>query len=287
MRSLLKIGEFSRLARVTVKTLHLYDRLGLLPPAQVDLDTGYRLYSLDQLPRLNHILVLKDQGFSLGEVGHLLDEEPSPEEMQRILRRKRHELEQQMKLVQEQLVHVDVRLQHVERAGLTALYDVTLKQVEPITVASVRGMEPTVMSMVNRTYEITDLVRSSRVKVVGPTLALFYHEGFREFDLDVELAVPIASTGAMDIPTSSGKHVRVRELKEPVRVASLLWQGDGPPLNETYAAIESWIQANGYRVSGQRREIYLRDGPPRQKVFEIQYPIRVSTTASLHCTQTP
>ena len=56
---MLKIGDFSRLSRVTVKALRYYDEIGLLKPVEVDRFTGYRYYSVDQLPRLNRIIVLK------------------------------------------------------------------------------------------------------------------------------------------------------------------------------------------------------------------------------------
>lgn len=67
----LKIGDFSRLTFVSVKTLRYYDELGLLRPVRVDEFTGYRYYSADQLPRLNRILALKDLGLSLEEVKKL------------------------------------------------------------------------------------------------------------------------------------------------------------------------------------------------------------------------
>lgn len=60
-----KIGEFSRLSRVSVRMLRHYDQLGLLTPSQTDSFTGYRYYSANQLPRLNRILALRDLGFSL------------------------------------------------------------------------------------------------------------------------------------------------------------------------------------------------------------------------------
>ena len=60
-----KIGDFSKLTGVSVKTLHHYDELGLFKPVHVDNMTGYRYYSFEQLPRLNRILALKDLGFSL------------------------------------------------------------------------------------------------------------------------------------------------------------------------------------------------------------------------------
>lgn len=60
---MLRIDDFSRLTRVSIKTLHHYDELGLFKPAYVDRFTGYRYYTFDQLPRLNRILVLRGLGF--------------------------------------------------------------------------------------------------------------------------------------------------------------------------------------------------------------------------------
>ena len=46
---MLQIGEFSRICQVSVKTLHHYDRIGLLAPARVDVLTGYRYYEPEQI----------------------------------------------------------------------------------------------------------------------------------------------------------------------------------------------------------------------------------------------
>src|SRR5215218_3665649 len=67
-----RIGEFSRIARVTIDTLRHYDALGLLKPANVDPFTGYRYYSARQLMSLNRILALKEVGFSLEEIARIL-----------------------------------------------------------------------------------------------------------------------------------------------------------------------------------------------------------------------
>jgi len=53
---MLRIGEFSKISRDSVKTLRYYDEIGLLKPAQIDRFTGYRYYTLSQLSRLNRIL---------------------------------------------------------------------------------------------------------------------------------------------------------------------------------------------------------------------------------------
>ena len=65
---MLKIGEFSKLSRVSVRMLRHYDEIGLLPPASIDSATGYRYYSEDQLPVAGRITALRDIGFGLGEI---------------------------------------------------------------------------------------------------------------------------------------------------------------------------------------------------------------------------
>ena len=65
---MLSIGEFSKICQVSVKTLHHYDKLGLLVPAQVDAETGYRYYEAAQLDRMLLIARLKRYGFSLAEI---------------------------------------------------------------------------------------------------------------------------------------------------------------------------------------------------------------------------
>jgi len=69
---MLKIGDFSKLARVTIKALRYYDELGLLKPVKVDEFTGYRYYSASQLTQLYRIMALKDMGLSLEEISRLL-----------------------------------------------------------------------------------------------------------------------------------------------------------------------------------------------------------------------
>jgi DNA-binding transcriptional MerR regulator len=77
---------------VTVKTLHHYDDLGLLRPAQIDASTSYRYYALEQLPRLYRIMALKELGLSLEQIGRLLDGEVSTEQIRGMLRLKQAEL---------------------------------------------------------------------------------------------------------------------------------------------------------------------------------------------------
>lgn len=110
---MLKIGELARRTRVTVKTLHHYDDIGLLKPAHVDPQTGYRHYTPEQEGRLNRILALKDLGLSLEQIGYLLDRDPADASAREILNAKHTELRAQLRDVQARITRVETHLKPV------------------------------------------------------------------------------------------------------------------------------------------------------------------------------
>jgi predicted transcriptional regulator YdeE len=115
----LKIGDFARLGRVTIKTLHHYERLGLIEPDWVNRFNGYRYYDSKQLSRLNRILTFKDLGFQLEQIGQLLDANLTPAEMRSLLARRRAELEEHIQVEQKRLNLVEARLLEIEQGAAT------------------------------------------------------------------------------------------------------------------------------------------------------------------------
>ena len=143
MRDTLRIGEFSALGRVSVRMLRHYEKLGLLEPSETDAWTGYRSYTLEQLPRLNRIIALKELGFSLQEVGAILAEAPSAGDMRALLTERRAQLAAELELSSRRLEQVDVRLAQIEREGVPpGETDVVEKPLPAVTVASVRSIVP-------------------------------------------------------------------------------------------------------------------------------------------------
>ena len=101
------IGDFARMGRVSVRMLRHYDRIGLLPPARVDVYTGYRYYTADQLRRLNRVVALKDLGFTLAEVARILDADVEPAELRGMLRLRRAQVAEQITADQDlSLIHI-------------------------------------------------------------------------------------------------------------------------------------------------------------------------------------
>ena len=69
---MLKIGDFSKLSRVSIRMLRHYDEIGLLKPVWIDPESGYRYYKAEQLSVAGRINALKDMGFGLSAIGEIL-----------------------------------------------------------------------------------------------------------------------------------------------------------------------------------------------------------------------
>ncbi|MCB9420183.1 MAG: MerR family transcriptional regulator [Ardenticatenaceae bacterium] len=273
-----KIGEFSKLSRVPVKTLRYYHQIGLLEPAQIDDFTGYRYYTAVQLTRLNHILALKDLGFSLEQIGQMVPDAASAddlllEQVRGLLRLKQAEVVQQIEMEQARLARLarlEQRLKQIEKESKMPDYDVVIKQVDKMKIAGVRDVVANYQSVGPLYGELFAALGQHGITPAGPVMGIYYDEEYKESDVDVETAVPV--TGG-SLPKG---RVAIRELPG-AEVASLVRTGPYDDFTPAYQALMGWIEANGYRIIGPNREIYLR-GPeagvaPAEFVTEIQFPV--------------
>lgn len=90
---MLKIGEFSKLSRISVRMLRYYDKIGLLKPSEIDRFTDYRYYREDQLPTACRITALKDMGFSLADIKSILTVYDDREHLEQFFCNRQKELE--------------------------------------------------------------------------------------------------------------------------------------------------------------------------------------------------
>lgn len=269
---MIRIGDFARLSQVSIVTLRHYDEFGLLEPIAVDPVTGYRYYSVGQLPRLNRILSLKDLGFSLEQIRDVLKDGVTVEQLHGMLRLKRAEAERRLADEQERLARIEARLRQIEQENTMPDYEVVLKTVAPTLVASRRITIPTndqVPEYLNPAFmEVFSYVSGQGVKPSSPHLALWHTSADTRTDEDAEALVPI------DRPLPGTESVKVYELPG-VQVASVVHHGDFKDFTQTHVALLKWIEANDYRISGPFREIYLKHDPDDwgDSTTEVQYPV--------------
>jgi DNA-binding transcriptional MerR regulator len=254
-----RIGDFSQLGQVSIRTLRLYDEMNLLKPAQIDKFTGYRYYTIEQLPRLNRILALKDLGLSLDQIGELLKRDLPVDQLRGMLMLKQAEIEQQMQEMQAQMRRVAARLNQIEREGKPPQYEVVIKAVEAQTIASCRRVVPDLSAMQGYRCEMYESLyrwlADNRIEALAPELAIYYNTEYVEHDVDMELGTLIDRQAfAAGIRPDS---ISVRELPAIETMASAIHKGDIWDVGQAMVALYSWIGSHGYASAGPYRELHL------------------------------
>ena len=269
---MIRIGDFSQLSRVPVKTLRYYDEVGLLRPIHVDDFTGYRYYAYEQVTRLNRILALKDLGFSLEQIAGLLDEGLSSEKMRGMLILRQSEIKQRVQEEVERLQRVEARLRQIEQEDEMSKYDVVIKSAEAIKIASVRSVIPQPSDQGKLWEELGGYLALQKMRPAGPCFSLYYDEEYKERDWDIEVCKPLEGA----VPAT--KRVRLYDLPGVQTMACVVHHGPFTTIGEGYEAVMKWIDENGYHIVGPAREVYLREAKDGSQtdpdtVTEIQLPV--------------
>ncbi len=267
-----RIGEFSQLSHVPVKTLRYYADIGLLTPMETDRESGYRYYSVEQLPRLNRILALKDLGFSLKEISSMLAEDLKPEQFRAMLRLRKAELAEQVREGETRIARIESRLRQIEEEGKMPGYDIVLKELPPMRAACLRQVIPDFDHLSAMFSQAYSHIMAKQGQPSGPPIVVYHDREFQETNADVELVAPVAR----DIPEGNG--VVMGDIPAIPEAATCLMKGPYSEFGNAYAALMGWIEDKGYQIDGPSQEVYLK-GPgdtmdAREFLTEIQIPVR-------------
>jgi DNA-binding transcriptional MerR regulator len=261
------IGTVARLGGVSVRTLRYYDEIGLLRPVWVDPNSGYRWYEPEQLRRLHRIVALRDLGVRLVEIGLLLDESLSIEELRGILLLRRAEAHDRLAAEAERLTRVEARLAQMEESTMID-YDVVVKSTDAEWVVAIAETIDTLDDIVathGRLWPRLHLILEKLgVERLPPSVAVERGTG------------PIEFTAALPVPdgtTYQGDGARTLELSGLERAATTVMYGDN--FNGGFEALRAWIEQAGEHEAGELREVYLDcDGPRHTWVVELQLALR-------------
>lgn len=279
-----KIGDFARLGQVSSRMLRHYDQLGLLAPKQIDQWTGYRYYTIDQLGQLNRIIALKELGLTLEQIGDLMagDDQISAERLRGMLTLKRAEIARTLQEEQSRLGRVEARLRQIELEGQPAPYEVVVKAIPAVAVASIRQTAATLDEVGYYCRALYDQLYAglSRhgITPLQPEITLYHNEEFTETDIDIEVSVPVQPRHLKQPPADEA--ISVRQLPAYDLGAALIYEGSFPGVTDGVLALLRWVGLNDHVLAGPMRELHIsgrahKDGAPRpQVVLELQVPIR-------------
>ncbi len=264
---MISIGDFARLGQVSVRMLRHYDRLGLLPPADIDPHSGYRRYAAEQLARLNRIVALKDLGFTLDQVGSVLDSGVDPDELRGMLRLRHAELEHEESLTRARLSAVEYRLRLIEKEHSMSDTEYVVKSLPEVRLAAQRTVidsQPDIAGFVEPAFgELAEAVR----KVGGSLDVAMAQYDMSENGIGVTVGYgvrqPVAGAETVDLPSVDTAVCAVH--LGPMDGIGAAWQD-----------LARWVEEQGWSPSGPCRENYVKAEPAHDQsewVTELQQPV--------------
>lgn len=259
------IGDFSKINRITTKTLRYYDEIGLLKPKYIDDFTGYRYYTSAQLPRLHTIINLKQMGLSLKEIKSILDKDTDCNDY---FKRKSAELQNTIDKLQQQILHINnyIKREEIEMKPV-------IKSLPEVIVASTRRIAQSYDTYFDFIPKMGEEMNKVGAVCATPSYCfIIYHDGeYKEKDIDVEVCEAVV-TACKDTET-----LKFKKISKIEKAVCLLHKGPYSTFGQSYAYLYKWIEENGYQPTGLARESYI-DGIWNKEnkedwLTEIQIPI--------------
>jgi DNA-binding transcriptional MerR regulator len=270
---MLKIGDFSKLSRISIRMLRHYDEIGLLVPKTTDSFTGYRYYGEDQLPVAGRITSLKDMGFGLAAIGEILKSYDNPQALADFLAVKQAEVLAEAEETGRRLLLLDTAIKRLRKDDTAMNYNVTLKNLPERYVASLRQVIPA--------YDQEGTLWNLMMAETAPlqlqpadnccSLTIFHDEGYKDSDVDVEIQFTVKGS------YQDTEHV-VFKIMPVVEIASATYKGSYEQLTAVNRAVANWVNDNGYEFNGAMFCIYhvspAQTQNPDELVTEVCYPVK-------------
>jgi len=270
-----RIGDFSRIARVSARLLRFYDEIGLLTPAHADPHTGYRFYTVAQLELLNRILVLKDLGFNLDQVREIVSANVSPAELRSMLLLRRRNVEQTLAVEAQRLRHIETRIAQLESAGALSAEDVVVRAEPARRLLSLRRTVPSFAAARGLIGELRSYAQRLLPKGRSHTLVAVAHSlQFEQDELDVEFGFLLEDGIECKLGASE---LTPRELEAVERMAVCVRVGLPEDAHLVTAKIGRFLADSGDSLAGPSREVFLQMPDPErmhEAVVEMQFPIQ-------------
>ncbi len=270
---MLKIGDFSKLSRISIRMLRHYDAIGLLVPKNTDRFTNYRYYSEDQLPIAGRIGALKDMGFALSTISEILKSYDNPQALAEYLAVKRSEVQSEVEDANRRLLLLDTAVNRL-RKDITAMNNnVTLKTLPERYVASVRKIIPAYdQECVLWNTLMTETAALNLVPADNCYgLAIFHDKEHKESDVDVEVQAAVKGS------YKNTKNV-VFKTVPAVDIASATYKGSYDQLTAVNHSVANWVNDNGYEFDGAMFCINhvspAQTQNPDEFVTEVCYPVK-------------
>ena len=264
------IGVFSRRTRLSPKALRLYDRIGLLTPAEVDRENGYRHYRESQLERARMIGLLRRIDMPLAKVAEILA--VSPEAGADILADYWNGAQATMMARYDLAFHLHNRM--LGKEGPYEMFEVKERDVpEQFLLTEQRHITaPELPNWIPESFTRLMASAAAHGGVRAAPIVVYHGEINEDSDGPAEAGVPIDPAQASSVSVPGRIEPAHREAYVTLRKAQVVF----PQILSAYDAVEKWIRDNGKTVAGSPREVNFGDwmtSGPDDEVIDVAFPI--------------
>ena len=271
---MLSIGEFSKVCKVSTKTLRYYAEIGLILPNEINKENGYRYYSIEQLETMLFIKKLKSYNFSLDEIKIILkSEELKEEKLYSYLIKKQREIHKQMKELNNTLEQINNDISNLKQGKSIMSYmedlDVKFVEVPSMNIIYIRKMVQEcefVEEYSNCFGKILNKIKDNKLAITAPPMVLFHSSEYSPFGLDTEFAIPVKEyvTGSREF--------------NPGLCLKTVVKGPYSDLSSVYARQLEYAEKEGYEAKDALFEVYVTDPTTVESesklITEVYYPIK-------------
>lgn len=268
---LLSIGRFARATRLSHKALRLYDRLGLLQPACVDRESGYRYYRPDQVQAARLIRLLREMEMPLTMIQDVL--EADAETAEALIVAYEQSFAHRLELVRR--VSQQVK-RHLHSMEVLMAFQVEVRQLAPQPVLSVTSRVKVDQLDNHITQTLAQLrayAGTQGAEETGSPFGIYHGTINNEDDGPIEICLPLQRTLSNNNYPGDDSIV-AKELESGMAAVVRLSEAYCvfPAILEGYDATYDWIVQNGYEVAASPREVWL--GTIENGPVEIVWPYR-------------
>lgn len=267
-----RIGEFSKLVRVSARMLRYYDKCGLLRPAEIDRFTGYRMYSSTQIPILMRIVAFRDMGFGVEEIEEVLPHYNDEAYMHKILERKCNEIYATIDVEKAKLKKIAAMSSLIKKEYLSMIYDVELKTLPAVKVVSLQETIPAYDKEQLLWNKMGEFMAKEGIACGMGGYSIYHDDEYKESDVNVEIAVPV------DKPYENRDGFIYKELEAISLAATIRFSGPYENYTPAMEKLTGWMEQNGYEFAGLIRGLAIMtpadQSNPENYLTELQVPVR-------------
>lgn len=261
-----KIGDFSKMSKVTVKALRYYEKEKIIIPAYIDENSGYRYYESNQLVDISKIIFLKQIGLSISDIKKIVTDNIDIKE---VLINKKEELNRNINLYNYQLSQINYILEEKNMEN-----EIFVKEIPAYNVYYREGVIETYANLsefvLGAGEECIKLNPDLKCVEPGYCYVNYLDKGYKEKDVKLRYVEAVEKIG---VGNETIKFMKI----ESIKAVCIYHKGDYSKLGESYNKILKYIEDNNYKISGEIRESYIDGCWNKENVedylTEIQVPV--------------